>query len=130
MNRLFHHAGAAADAPSSALRIQSLRYAKLSAVKLCAALDAANIDELLPDTAYDLARVHLAAVLAELGVMLPVEKQEAEPPADAPSPARTPGGRSDDAHPIRTMAAETAVEIGLEAGRNDTLATIPTIGTG
>jgi hypothetical protein len=62
--------------------------------------------------------------------MLPVEKQEAEPPADAASPARTPGGRSDDAHPIRTMAAETAVEIGLEAGRNDTLATIPAIGTG
>ena len=130
MSRLLHHAGAAADAPSSALRTQSLRYAKLSAVKLCAALDAANIDELLPDNAYDLARVHLAAVLAELGVMLPVEKLEAEPPTDAGSPPRTPSGRSDDVPPTATMAAATATDNRLEPKQNDALATIPTIGTG
>jgi len=129
MSRLLDHAAAAADSPSSAMRIQSLRYAKLSAVKLCAALDAANIDELLPDQAYHLARVHLAAVLAELGVMLPVDKREAEPAADDASPARTPSSRSDAERPAATADEDRAVEIGIEARNNDTLATIPTIGT-
>jgi hypothetical protein len=73
--RLLEHAVAAGDAPSVAMMTLSLRYAKLSALKIAAALEAAHIDEQLPADAFLLLRRQLERLLSELGAALPVEAE-------------------------------------------------------
>src|SRR5207244_1380501 len=55
-------------------QLQALRYAKLSALKLCSALEAAHIDGQLPDDAYALGRQQLARLFAQLSIALPSDE--------------------------------------------------------
>jgi len=122
-SRLLEHATASADAPSAALRIQALRYAKLSALKLCAVVEVGYLEEQLSEAAYRVARECLRRVLAELSVALPPERGLDEP--TAPSAPSETDSRSEG-------TASTFDEVALEdlSSGMSRLETIPAIGTG
>jgi hypothetical protein len=123
--RLLEHSAATADAASSAMRRQALRYARLSALKLCAALQAANIDEQLPDEAHGLARRQLARVFAELDVGSAVELAGAEPPTGEALAEVLPSELPEDA-----CSVDEGNGTGIPEPELSLLATINPAGTG
>jgi hypothetical protein len=110
--RLLEHATSAGDAPSIALRNLSLRYAKLSALKLCASVEAAEVEQQLSDADRALARAQLSRVLAELGAALP---------SSAAGPAASPPTTPEDAAPGATAASGGGNENGVDHDRSQRL---------
>jgi hypothetical protein len=123
-SRLLGHATAAGDAPSVALRTQALRYAKLSALKLCAAIEVGYLEEQLSEEAYRVARGCIRRVLEELCLCLPPEKGPDEPT----EPAVSSDAAEARAQRTTPLIDEVAVEnVPSTLAR---LETIPAIGTG
>jgi hypothetical protein len=79
--RLLEHAIAAGDAPSARLRVQSLRYAKLRTLHLCASVAALAHEGLLSGEPHREIRRQLARLLDELGCAL-----RGTSPAEVPAP--------------------------------------------
>jgi hypothetical protein len=79
--RLLDHAAAAGDPPSPSMELQSLRFAKLCALKISAAVEAGLLEGQLTKQAYALARRQLARLLDELGQAHPCGESLPKPPS-------------------------------------------------